>query len=143
LARILASNNFCLCRADASAPEHLDLVLPATYLYAPARDFAANVVKVQSALKSSGTSPNFLITVASLKSPVNAIQIVVQLPGTQATRCSYKKWQGIVLGRHDPCDHRCRAGDGLVTSRSHTKMILSDRCIIASMSRGRLIGAAQ
>jgi hypothetical protein len=117
LARILASNNFCLCRADASAPEHLDLVLPATYLYAPARDFVANVVKVHSAFKSSGTSPNFLITVASLKSPVHAIQIVAQLPGTQATRCSYKKRQGIfVLGRHDPCDHRCRAGDGLVTS---------------------------
>jgi hypothetical protein len=61
-ARVLASNN----SADASASEHL----LATYLYAHARNFVANVVEVHSALKSSGTSPNFLITVASLKSPV-------------------------------------------------------------------------
>jgi hypothetical protein len=44
--------------------------LLATYLHAHARDFVANVFEIHSTLKSSGTSPNFLITVASLKSPV-------------------------------------------------------------------------
>src|SRR5277367_2963827 len=34
------------------------------------RDFIAHLVEVHSALKSSGTSPNFRKTVASLKSPV-------------------------------------------------------------------------
>jgi hypothetical protein len=33
-------------------------------------DLSADELKGHSALKSSGTSPNFLITLASLKSPV-------------------------------------------------------------------------
>jgi hypothetical protein len=44
--------------------------LLATHLFAHVRDFIMNAVDVHSALKSSGTSPNFLITLASLKSPV-------------------------------------------------------------------------
>jgi len=66
LACILASYN----SAVVSASEHLNLVLLATYLHAHARNFVANVIEVDSALKSSGTSPNFLITVASLNSLV-------------------------------------------------------------------------
>jgi hypothetical protein len=71
LARILASNN----SADAVLMPARPSILISTYLHAHARDFVANVVEVHNAPKSSGTSPNFLITLASLKSPVAGLPV--------------------------------------------------------------------
>jgi hypothetical protein len=61
-----------LCRrsTDAGTLKREDLFLLPTNLQVQPFDFSADELKGHSVLKSPGTSPNFLTTLASLKSPV-------------------------------------------------------------------------
>jgi hypothetical protein len=57
-------------RTNAGTLKREDFILLPTNLQAQPFDLGADELKGHSALKSSGTSPNFLISLASLKSPV-------------------------------------------------------------------------
>ena len=67
---IRASNNSADAIPMPRTLKREDLVLLPTNLQAQPFDLSADELKGHSVLKSSGTSPNFLITLASLKSPV-------------------------------------------------------------------------
>jgi hypothetical protein len=61
---------FCRRSTNAGTLKREDLILLPANLQAQPFDLSADELKGHSVLKSPGTSPNFLITLASLKSPV-------------------------------------------------------------------------
>ncbi|MHC2385683.1 hypothetical protein ACVMFA_002185 [Bradyrhizobium liaoningense] len=61
---------FCRRSTNAGTSECENLFLLPPNFEAQPFDLSADELKSHSVLKSSGTSPNFLITLASLKSPV-------------------------------------------------------------------------
>ena len=60
---------------DAGTLKREDLFLLPTNLPVPPVDLSADELKGHSVLKSSGTSSNLLITLASLKSPVAGLPV--------------------------------------------------------------------
>lgn len=57
------------CGGEAYPLQHPDLALLRAELSTHARDFVPDPVELHRTLRSSGTSPNFRISLASLKSP--------------------------------------------------------------------------
>jgi hypothetical protein len=76
-------------RTDAGALKVDDLILLPANLQAQPFDLSSDELKGHSALKSSGTSPNLLITLASLKSPVAGSP--VRLKATAPTVTSFAR----------------------------------------------------
>ena len=71
---------------DSGALQHPDLALLRAKLTAHVSGFVAHPVELHSALRSSGTSPNFRISLASLKSPAGRVARPTERDGAGVTR---------------------------------------------------------